>query len=56
MREVWRQWGRHGWNAESFALGWFLCLGYKAEVARAAVDDATRSSQTTRKVHHEEDR
>jgi hypothetical protein len=38
MRKAWRPWSHHGWSAESFALGWFLCLGYKTEVARRAAN------------------
>ena len=42
MRKAWKPWGKKGWNVESFALGWFLALGYKAMVAREAVEKIER--------------
>ena len=42
MRKAWKPWSAHGWNAESFALGWFLALGYKDDVLMDVVRKSER--------------
>lgn len=42
MRKAWKPWGRHGWDSESFALGWFLALGYKDDILLDAVHKRER--------------
>lgn len=48
MHRAWKPWGTFGWNVESFALGWFLGLGYKREEARRAVEKVEQIESTKR--------
>lgn len=45
LRRVWKPWDEKGWNFESFALGFFLGLGYKKDVARDAAERARRQDR-----------